>query len=478
VRAMEALRAGATPAAGQTRRAALLRGAALGGGLAAAGAAACAPAGPVGTGPQYGGEVAQLRVQGGIGNNPGVGDHWDEALAEFKAKFPRVEATWEPNPPTTDSGDWVVKLVAAMAGGAAPDVYGAWGDLYAKFAGAGGVENVEQYVRRIKASEVQDFAKWQWDAFTAVVPGVRVGLPRYINIIVLYYNKDLFDQAGAKYPDAAWTMDNYREALVRLSRDTMGSGKRDQWGGKLSYNAWDRLNRYVQSWGGHLVEPKDRNRCLLGTPEAQGAFQWLSDRIWKENSMAQFGQLKDAVNDTGNYIGFYQRKLATVEEGISGIGRNFANNIERAGGFNWSIAHVPKGPAGRVTLGTTDGWAMWTGSKGKNAAWELMWYMASPTFQRIQAQYQSQLPVRLSVQEEYKRILRQQWPTLEKVDLDVALEAQKLGYPRDNENFADQQKAAELIDPALRQVLVDGTAPVSLLQDVCRQVDATQPAPR
>jgi hypothetical protein len=107
-----------------------------------------------------------------------------------------------------------------------------------------------------------------------------------------------------------------------------------------------------------------------------------------------------------------------------------------------------------------------------------MWYMASPAFQQIQAQYQSQLPVRLSVQEEYKRILRQQWPTLEKVDLDVALEAQKLGYPRDNENFVDQQKAAELIDPALKQVLVDGTAPVTLLQDVCRQVDATQPARR
>jgi multiple sugar transport system substrate-binding protein len=414
-------------------------------------------------------------VQGGIGSSPGVGDHWDEALAEYKARFPRVSATWEPNPPTTDGVDWVAKLVAAMAGGAAPDIYGPWGDLYAKFAGAGGVENVETYTRRLKASDVQDFAKWQWDAFAAFAPGVRVGLPRYINIIVLYYNKDLFDQAGARPPTADWTMDDYREALARLSRDTKGNGTRDQWGGKLSYGAWDRLNRYVQSWGGHLVDPGDKGHCLLGTPEAQGAFQWLHDRIWKDNTMAQAAQLKEAVNDTGNYVAFYQRRIATTEEGISGIGRNYAANIEKSGGFAWSIMHVPKGPATRATLGTTDGWAMWRGSTAKDAAWELMWYMAGPTFQRFQAQYQSQMPVRLSVQDEYKKILRQQWPSLEKVDLDVALEAQKLGYPRDNENFADQQKAAELIDPTLQKVFVEGSAPVSVFQDVCRQVEATQP---
>jgi multiple sugar transport system substrate-binding protein len=437
-------------------------------------ATACGPNGGAAV-PAYSGGTAQIRVQGGIGNNPGLGDHWDEALVEFKDKFPRISATWEPNPPTTDAGDWTIKLIAAMAASAAPDLYGAWGDLYAKFAGAGGVENAEPYVRRMKAAEVADFAKWQWDAFAAFAPGFRVGVPRYINIIVLYYNKDLFDQAGVKYPDANWTMDDYRDALLKLSRDTNGDGKRDQWGGKLSYNAWDRTNRYPQSWGVHLVDPKDKSRCLLGATEAQAAYQWLYDRIWKDNSMAQYAQLKEAVNDTGNYVGFYQRKLAMVEEGISGIGRNFASNMDKAGNANWSIMHVPKGPAARVTLGTTDGWAMWTGSKVKDAAWELMWYMAGPTFQRLQAQYQSQLPVRLSVQEDYKKILRQQWPSLEKVDLDIALEAQKLGYPRDNENFADQQQASLLIDPTLQKVFVDGSAPVSLFQDVCRQVEATQP---
>lgn len=453
-----------------TRRTTLTGGVALAGALAGA---ACGPGGAAA--PTYSGSTAQIRVQGGIGSNPGLGDHWDEALAEFRAKYPRITATWEPNPPTTETGDWVTKLVAAMAASAAPDIYGAWGDLYAKFLGAGGVENVEPYVRRIKASEIGDFAKWQWDAFAAFASGVRVGLPRYINIIVLYYNKDLFDQAGVKYPNANWTMDDYRDALLKLSRDTDGDGKRDQWGGKLSYNAWDRLNRYPQSWGGHLVDPKDKTRCLLGSPEDQAAFQWLYDRIWKDNSMAQYAQLRALVNDTGNYVPFYQRKIAMSEEGISGIGRNFASNIDKAGGFNWSIMHVPKGPATRATLGTTDGWAMWSGSKVKDAAWELMWYMATPTFQRLQAQYQSQMPVRLSVQEDYKRILRQQWPSLEKVDLDVALEAQKMGYPRDNENFADQQKASELIDPTLQKVFVDGTAPVNVFQDVCRQVEASQP---
>jgi ABC-type glycerol-3-phosphate transport system substrate-binding protein len=136
---------------------------------------------------------------------------------------------------------------------------------------------------------------------------------------------------------------------------------------------------------------------------------------------------------------------------------------------------VLKGPALRNTLGTTDGWGMWSGTKNQGAAWEVMWYLAGPTFQRINVTYQSQMPVRLSVQEDYKKILRQQWPSLEKVDLDVALEAQRMGYPRDNENFSDQQKAMEYIQPALNAVFLDGTQPVSTFQEVCRQVSANQP---
>jgi hypothetical protein len=81
----------------------------------------------------------------------------------------------------------------------------------------------------------------------------------------------------------------------------------------------------------------------------------------------------------------------------------------------------------------------------------------------------------LSVQEDYKKILRQQWPSLEKVDLDVALEAQRMGYPRDDERFVEQVKAIDIIQPALDAVLRDGTQPVSVFQEVCRQVTATQP---
>jgi multiple sugar transport system substrate-binding protein len=453
------------------RRAVLAKGALLG-----AVATACGPgAGGGDAARTYAGDAAQVRVQGGVGINPGVGDHWDEAMAEFKAKFPRVTTTWEPNPPTTDGANWQAKLKAAMAAGAAPDIFGPWGNWFAEFLQFGGIENVEPYVRRVKAADIQDFAKWQWDAFAAFAPGVRVGLPRYINIIVLYYNKDLFDQAGVQYPTASWTMDDYREALAKLSRDTDGDGRRDQWGGKLSYDAWDRINRYAQSWGGHFVDPKDHSKCQLGSPETQNALQWLQDRIWKDNSMAQVAQLQAAVNDGGNYVGFYQRKIAMTEEGISGIGRNFAANMEPAGNLNWSIMHVPKGPTTRATLGTTDGWGMWSGTMVKDAAWEVMWYLAAPSFQRTQAKYQSQMPVRISVQEEYKKILRQQWPALEKVDLDVALEAQRLGYPRDNDNFVDQQKALELLQPALTRILRDGTDPVRLLVDVCQQVTASQP---
>jgi multiple sugar transport system substrate-binding protein len=460
---------GATPARVRTRRNTLAAGACVAG----VSTLACLPGSSPASVSGYAGEVAQVRVQGISAT--GVGPHWDEAMAEFHGKFPRINATWEPNPPTTNNLTWQAQLKSAMLAGTGPDIFAPWGNWFAEFLQAGQLENVEPYVRRVKGSEIADFACWQWDAFAAFAPGVRVGLPRYINIIVLYYNKDLFDQAGVKYPTADWTMDDYANALARLSRDTDGDGRRDQWGAKLSYASWDRFQRYVLSWGGHAVDPRDRRGCLLGSPPAQQALQWLHDRIWKDNTMPQVGQLREAVNDTGNTVPFFQRRIAISEEGISGIGRTWATEIEKAGGFKWSIMHVPKGPVTRNTLGTTDGWGMWHGSRNKAAAWEVMWYLAGPTYQRINVIYQGQMPVRMSVQEDYKQILRQQWPSLQEVDLDVAIEAQRMGYPRDNENFADQQKAAELIEPALVRVFHDGTEPVRTFIDLCQQVTATQP---
>ena len=62
------------------------------------------------------------------------------------------------------------------------------------------------------------------DYVPSVLDAMRWGnslyaIPAYSNVRVLFYNKDLFDKAGAPYPRADWALDDFHEAALRLSTD-------------------------------------------------------------------------------------------------------------------------------------------------------------------------------------------------------------------------------------------------------------------
>jgi multiple sugar transport system substrate-binding protein len=46
----------------------------------------------------------------------------------------------------------------------------------------------------------------------------------------VYYNKDLFDRAGIRYPDTAWTWSDLLAAAKRLTADSNGDGEPEQYG--------------------------------------------------------------------------------------------------------------------------------------------------------------------------------------------------------------------------------------------------------
>lgn len=71
-----------------------------------------------------------------------------------------------------------------------------------------------------------------WDQFD---DGTRVGLPYAYTGEVLWYNPDLFDQAGLAHPpsdwkDTGWTWTDFVNAARRITRDVDGDGTPDVWG--------------------------------------------------------------------------------------------------------------------------------------------------------------------------------------------------------------------------------------------------------
>ena len=106
----------------------------------------------------------------------------------FGKDKPNIKVTLEPAPDGRDE-----KLVAAMVGGNAPDVFESWTDNVTQYADRGQVLDIEPLVKRdYKAEDLKDFYEWQWRDF--VLPSkIRFGMPKYVNVMFTWYNKDLFD---------------------------------------------------------------------------------------------------------------------------------------------------------------------------------------------------------------------------------------------------------------------------------------------
>jgi multiple sugar transport system substrate-binding protein len=389
-------------------------------------------------------------------------DQAQVSLDAFSAANPNIKVTMELAPDQQRDE----KLVAAMVGGTAPDVFEAWGDIVYKFADKGQVLDLEPYVQAdLSQEDLQDFYKWQWDGF-AEFNNIRFGMPKYVNIMGVWYNKDLFDAKNVAYPEKSWTHDDYAQIMRQLTVEK--DGVVEQWGGWIPVWNWDRFWYRLDMFGGNVRDATDNTRSTLSDPKSQDALEWSRNLMWDEKVLAQplaIGQ------NSWSAEAFFPQKAAMVEDGTYPL--YMVKNVE--GKFRWGYQHVPLGPAGiRKVLGTTDGFLIWKGTKHPDAAWELLKFLSGRQYQEDQVKRTGLLPVRFSVLEQWESINTNAAPELKDVGLRWAVEALEEGYPGARRTFKNQNAAAELINPALEKVYMVGDTPVSYLGDLDAQIPATQ----
>ena len=77
--------------------------------------------------------------------------------------------------------------------GTAWDVFETWADIVEGFAERGGVLDLERYTKvDLKPEDIKDFYPWQWNAFRLY--NIRWGMPKYVNVMTLWINKDTFER--------------------------------------------------------------------------------------------------------------------------------------------------------------------------------------------------------------------------------------------------------------------------------------------
>ncbi len=308
--------------------------------------------------------------------------------AEITNQQAVVDAFHAANPKITIKvtvSDWDTywdKLQTGIAGGDAPDVFAMDGPLFPDYQSRDVLLDLKPYIDK-SGYDLGQLADQAVGDFTT--ESGQFGLPRDLNVIALFYNKAMFDAAGVAYPDDTWDWAKLVENAKKLTTDTNGDGKPEQWG---FYTETSDMENYWSSlvWqnGGDIIAA-DKKSTLLGTDQAVGGLQFLQDLIWKEKVMPEpplFAEVGDA---------FEQGKAAMEANG------SWQVPTLLAAGIQLGIAPLPKGPSGQATSINPTGAVVYKGSKNPDAAWEFVKYLASPPAQTKLMELKASLPANKEV---------------------------------------------------------------------------------
>ena len=162
------------------------------------------------------------------------------------------------------------RVLTAIAAGEGPDI---WYHYFATdIATQGFLEDLTPY---IEASDFDPAERWfPIGNQRAVYDGKFYGVPRDATAGFIAYNKDMFDAAGLPYPEAGWTIADYRESAIALT-----DADNDQYGigaivGSPGCFQW---SPFSYNMGADFVSPDGHEVVgYFDTPEAENALSSAS----------------------------------------------------------------------------------------------------------------------------------------------------------------------------------------------------------
>jgi multiple sugar transport system substrate-binding protein len=161
-------------------------------------------------------------------------------------------------------------------------------------------------------------------------------------ISVLFYNKNIFDDAKEPYPDANWDYSKLLEVAQKLTKNTDDPAKA-QWG-MLSDTSNTYFDSLVKAFGGKVMnENLNYTKCELDQPKSIEAIQYAVDLVQKNKVAPTPTQLE------GQPDPFLSGRVAMKIDGSYQM-----VGLKKATKFVYDIAMVPKGTAARSIYGGPD----------------------------------------------------------------------------------------------------------------------------
>ena len=203
--------------------------------------------------------------------------HWEASLMDAFERFPDVDPHVELEYDYVSYGDKDTKYATEIEAGAGPDVIHIHAYSLASFIERGFLQDLSTYVDQEGGSSYLD--AWYPQTLELMQSdGTYYAIPGDFMSMALFYNTNLFEEAGLDPSAPPETWSEFLEYAQALTRDRDGDGQVDTWGfgtiGAISPGFELRFSPILFSHGGDYLNA-DNTCSALNTPEAKDAFDFF-----------------------------------------------------------------------------------------------------------------------------------------------------------------------------------------------------------
>jgi multiple sugar transport system substrate-binding protein len=291
--------------------------------------------------------------------------YYDTLIEQFSENHPSVTVEQSDDPATADViVNWGAPLVTAYD--------------------QSEILDLSQFLENNETIDQDDYYPGVFDAFTT--NGKTWAIPATLDPLIIYYNKDLFDQYGVPYPEPGWTMDDFMNTVQALTDEgagVFGYGPHYQEAGRF-----DDAVVFILRQGGRLADDlTNPKQATFDDPATVEAISWYTDLVnnyhvaptpteaapWRSHPLGGFGLGRLAM-----YMGALQDHVTSVQY------------IEWT--MNWGVVPVPTGEQPYTQVWVT-AYAISSQTASPEASWAWIEFLTRQTSHNVQ------MPARRSLAE-------------------------------------------------------------------------------
>lgn len=295
-----------------------------------------------------------------------------EVIDAFMEEYPNVNVELE-----VINDDYLTKVETEMLAGDAPDVIYGHPKYFQKWAAQDQLLDLTPYFEN--SPELLDpevYATDLYDAFT--YQGKYISTVNGADTTLIFYNKDLFDEAGVPYPAENWTMEDFLDACEKLTVDKDGDGVIDQYAFSGGFSH-DGLETFMAAYGATIYDDFNNPTkvTVADNPGVKEGIQMVYD-LYNKYHYAPNSAESEAMQG-----GFDQGFVAMDLGGVYNI--VYRSAVDGGLEFPYGLAEVPQVGDGAHATALMAGYCIPKTTRNPEAAWALAKFMESERGQTILA---------------------------------------------------------------------------------------------